>query len=69
VSAPFQDRHIGTDAAAQRTMLSALGYDSVEALVTAAVPDAIAVEPLESSVIPPAASEREALARTASTGR
>ena len=29
----FADRHIGTDAAAQRAMLGALGYDSVDALV------------------------------------
>ncbi|MEO6116313.1 MAG: aminomethyl-transferring glycine dehydrogenase [Pseudolysinimonas sp.] len=62
MSAPFSDRHIGTDAAAQQTMLAALGYDTVEALVTAAVPDAIAVGPIADSVIPPAASEREALA-------
>ena len=69
MSAPFQDRHIGTDAAAQSTMLRALGYDSVEALVTAAVPDAIAVGPLDSSVIPPAASEREALAELRALAR
>jgi len=37
----FQERHIGTDAAAQRTMLDALGYDTVEALVTRAVPASI----------------------------
>ena len=61
MSVPFSARHIGTDAAAQSTMLAALGYDSVEALVNAAVPDAIKVAPLSSSVIPDAATEREAL--------
>lgn len=58
----FADRHIGTDAAAQATMLAALGYDSVEALVEAAVPNSIAVGPIENSTIPAAATEREALA-------
>jgi glycine dehydrogenase len=62
MSVPFSARHIGTDDAAQSRMLETLGYDSVEALVTAAVPDAIAVGPLSSSVIPAAATEREALA-------
>ena len=61
----FTARHIGTDAAAQRTMLDALGYDSVEALVEAAVPASIRSAPIPedaSSVIPPAATEAEALA-------
>ena len=40
----FQNRHIGTDDAAQRAMLAVVGYDSVEALVTAAVPPAIHVQ-------------------------
>jgi glycine dehydrogenase len=57
----FQDRHIGTDAVAQLEMLSALGYDTVEELVLAAVPESIQVEPLANSTIPPAASERHAL--------
>ena len=57
----FQDRHIGTDAAAQATMLEAVGYPSVEALVTAAVPESILVTGVTTS-IPPAASERAALA-------
>jgi glycine dehydrogenase len=43
-------------------MLKTLGYDSVEALVAAAVPDAIKVAPIANSTIPAAASEREALA-------
>ncbi|CAN5322277.1 aminomethyl-transferring glycine dehydrogenase [soil metagenome] len=57
----FADRHIGTDSAAQKTMLEAVGYASVEELVDAAVPPAIHVGALESSTIPPAASERQAL--------
>lgn len=58
----FVDRHIGTDAAAQALMLGALGYDTVDALVGAAVPASIHVRPRESSAIPPAATEAEALA-------
>ena len=57
----FSSRHIGTDAAAQRQMLEVLGYDSVEALVTAAVPASIHVRPRDTSDIPPAATEAEAL--------
>jgi len=62
MSVPFSARHIGTDEAAQSRMLQTLGYESVEALVDAAVPDAIAVAPHSSSRIPNPASEREALA-------
>ncbi len=64
----FRARHIGTDADAQAIMLNALGYDSVEALVERAVPASIrpaggAVPgPSDGSVIPPAATEAEALA-------
>jgi len=58
----FADRHIGTDAAAQRTMLDALGYDDVDALVQAAVPASIHAKPRPTSDIPPAATEAEALA-------
>ncbi|MBG6054786.1 glycine dehydrogenase [Salinibacterium sp. CAN_S4] len=58
----FAQRHIGTDAAAQAAMLAAIGYDTVEALVTAAVPASIAVSPTVRSSIPVAATEREALA-------
>ena len=58
----FQERHIGTDAAAQRTMLDALGYDTVEALVTRAVPASIQAAARSTSDIPPAATEAEALA-------
>ncbi|MEP6481659.1 MAG: aminomethyl-transferring glycine dehydrogenase [Rhodoglobus sp.] len=58
----FADRHIGTDAGAQATMLAAVGYPSVEALVDAAVPPSIHVQPLLTSSIPAAATEREAIA-------
>ena len=63
----FQDRHIGTDSIAQQEMLAAVGYDTVDDLVLAAVPKAIqlAVGPEaleERSSIPAAATEREALA-------
>ncbi len=61
-AAAFVDRHIGTDAAAQRVMLDALGYDTVDALVERAVPASIHVQPRETSSIPAAASEAEALA-------
>ena len=53
----FQERHIGTDAAAQRIMLDALGYDSVDALVQTAVPASIHDTPRETTDIPPAATE------------
>ena len=58
----FQDRHIGTDSVAQLEMLSAVGYDTVEELVLAAVPRGILAEALTNSTIPDAASERDALA-------
>ena len=58
----FVDRHIGTDAAARYAMLGALGYDSVEALVERAVPASIHAAPIADSVLPPAATESEALA-------
>ena len=58
----FSDRHIGTDADAQSRMLASVGYDSVDALVEAAVPKSIQVDDLLTSSIPAAASEREALA-------
>ncbi|MGI8644870.1 MAG: aminomethyl-transferring glycine dehydrogenase [Nocardioides sp.] len=40
----FADRHIGLSDAAVETMLAALGYDSLDALMTAAVPKAIRME-------------------------
>ena len=64
----FADRHIGTDTAAQATMLTAVGYDSLEALVDAALPASIRVRPIEDSGIPAAASERQALAELRALG-
>jgi glycine dehydrogenase len=61
----FAERHIGTDDAAQATMLAAIGYESVDDLVGAAVPASIHVDGFRAaseSVLPPAATEREALA-------
>ncbi|MEQ1737113.1 MAG: aminomethyl-transferring glycine dehydrogenase, partial [Rhodoglobus sp.] len=58
----FADRHIGTDAVAQLAMLDAVGYDSVDALMDAAVPDSIRLAEGAPTTIPAAASEREALA-------
>ena len=61
----FAERHIGTDDAAQATMLAAIGYGSVDALVGAAVPASIHVDGFRAaseSALPPAATEREALA-------
>ncbi len=61
----FAERHIGTDSGAQATMLEALGYETVVALVGAAVPASIHVDGFRAaadSVLPPAATEREALA-------
>ena len=61
----FAERHIGTDSEAQATMLEALGYETVDALVGAAVPASIHVDGFRAaadSVLPPAATEREALA-------
>jgi len=64
-SAAFSQRHIGTDAAAQAHMLEALGYDSVEALVAAAVPGSIHSDLFRTEgddALPPAATEPEAIA-------
>ncbi|TFV81668.1 aminomethyl-transferring glycine dehydrogenase [Microbacterium sp. dk485] len=60
--ARFADRHIGTDATAQRRMLDVLGYDSVDDLLRTAVPAGIQVHERPTSDIPAAASEAEALA-------
>ncbi|MBC7591016.1 MAG: aminomethyl-transferring glycine dehydrogenase, partial [Salinibacterium sp.] len=65
MSQPFTQRHIGTDADAQSRMLAILGYDSVDALVNAAVPESIQVDQFRTigdSTLPPAATEREAIA-------
>jgi glycine dehydrogenase len=58
----FSARHIGTDAAAQARMLEAVGYSSVAELMRAAVPTAIQFDrSLADSLVPPAATEREAI--------
>ncbi|WP_431277599.1 aminomethyl-transferring glycine dehydrogenase [Leifsonia poae] len=60
----FQTRHIGTDGDAQTAMLSALGYDTVDDLVTAAVPESIRVgnfREADESILPAPATERAAL--------
>ena len=57
----FISRHLGPDAAERETMLKALGYDSVDALVDAALPASIrATEALN---LPEALSEDEAQAK------
>ncbi len=58
----FADRHIGTDSTAQKTMLEALGYPSVDALVDAAIPSGIRLPADAPTTLPPAASEVEAIA-------
>ncbi|MFT4050973.1 MAG: aminomethyl-transferring glycine dehydrogenase [Microbacterium sp.] len=62
----FVQRHIGTDADAQAIMLNALGHESVAGLVAHAVPASIHSRipsgVLGDGVLPPAATESEALA-------
>ncbi|AWB89737.1 aminomethyl-transferring glycine dehydrogenase [Homoserinimonas hongtaonis] len=64
----FSRRHIGTDTDAHKAMLAAISaesgasYSSVESLVDAAVPASIHSVAVERSTIPPAATERQALA-------
>ncbi len=68
----FSTRHIGTDADAQSAMLGLLGYESVDALVKAAVPASIQVDAFRDasgSLLPTAASERDALAELRSLAR
>ncbi len=56
----FVRRHVGTSPDDQQRMLKELGYDSLDALVDAAVPGA--VRALSAVELPPAASEVEVLA-------
>ena len=57
----YISRHIGPDQQEQQRMLGALGYDSIDALIAAAVPSGIlADKPLE---LPEALTEYEAQAR------
>ncbi len=61
---PFVARHVGPSAAEQSAMLSALGYASLTALATAAVPASIRL-PFEQGAtlaVPPAVSEAEVIA-------
>jgi glycine dehydrogenase len=62
MSFAFAERHIGTTPDTQARMLETLGYDSLEALVSAAVPESIKLQLIANSSIPAAATEREALA-------
>jgi len=57
---PFVDRHIGPDETAIAEMLKAVGFDSLEALMEAAVPGRIRATDVLS--LPEAASEAEAAA-------
>ena len=57
----FVDRHIGPDAHQQQQMLERIGHDSLDALMSAAVPEQIrATGPLD---LPAAASEAQATAQ------
>ena len=61
----FAQRHIGTDDDAQSQMLKTLGYDSVDDLVSAAMPASIHADRFRQdgdSALPPAATENEAVA-------
>ncbi len=55
----FVDRHVGTSSDEQAAMLKVLGYESLDALIDAAVPDS--VRSLSELELPPAASEHEVL--------
>ncbi|MDH6255769.1 aminomethyl-transferring glycine dehydrogenase [Aurantimicrobium minutum] len=65
MSNAFVNRHIGTDSAAQAKMLKHLGYDSIEHLIEAAIPESIHVDQFRaagSSLLPEPATERETIA-------
>lgn len=57
----FENRHVGANAAEQQRMLEALGFDSLETLMHAAIPESIKFK--GSATLPPAATETEVLAR------
>ncbi len=59
-ASPFTGRHLGPSADAQAKMLAALGYESLDALVDAALPAGI--RSTEDLALPAARSEVEALA-------
>ncbi|WP_434587929.1 aminomethyl-transferring glycine dehydrogenase [Streptomyces sp. A5-4] len=54
---PFEQRHIGPDAAAQAKMLAQVGYGSLDELTAAAVPDVI--KSTEALALPDARTEAE----------
>jgi len=58
----FSDRHIGTDHGEQAQMLAAVGVDTLDELIGAAVPDSIQDDGA-SAGLPVAASEHEVLGR------
>ncbi|MBM4291509.1 MAG: aminomethyl-transferring glycine dehydrogenase [Deltaproteobacteria bacterium] len=65
----FAQRHIGPRAADVEAMLSTLGYDSLDALADAVVPDSIRLRrPLALEGLPRALSEPEALAHLRALG-
>ncbi|MGW9166641.1 aminomethyl-transferring glycine dehydrogenase [Agromyces sp. NPDC055658] len=61
----FGRRHIGTSPSDHSLMLAELVYDSLDALMSAAVPSSIRMGEVLNSAIPAAATEREALAELA----
>jgi glycine dehydrogenase len=61
----FGRRHIGTTPDDHVRMLAELGYSSLDELMAAAVPTAIRMQDVVDSAIPPAATEREAIAELA----
>lgn len=62
MATPFSVRHIGTDSDQQALMLNRIGFESLEALMSAAVPGHLRMAEIARSVIPEAASEAETLA-------
>ncbi|HEU4421939.1 MAG TPA: hypothetical protein VFR67_05290, partial [Pilimelia sp.] len=55
MTADFARRHIGPDPQAERRMLETVGYQSVDELLDAAIPDAIRWR--GTLALPPAATE------------
>ena len=57
----FVRRHVGTDPDAQRHMLDVLGFDSLDELLTRAVPGTILLEAEDRGVVPPGIDEAAAV--------
>src|SRR5699024_5156348 len=57
----FVQRHVGTDASAQRHMLDTLGLEGLDELIERAVPSTILLEPDPGTAVPPRDSETAAL--------